>query len=136
MSSFCKFSLPNRRLFPSSAVYKSYYQHPNEQEITVSRTNLRHLKNATEYNTCNQTPPNHRLSVIIDLIEIHSRPQSSTVFFNCVSCSSGNGKSLNFLIGHLKMNAQQGTTFYPSAHNVFLPVEFQMLARVYQPVEI
>ena len=34
------------------------------------------------------------------------------------------------------MNAQHGTTFYPSTHNVFLPVEFQMLARVYQPVEI
>ena len=45
-------------------------------------------------------------------------------------------KNLNFLIGRLKMNAQQGTTFYPSTHNIFLPVEFQMLARVYQPVEI
>ena len=34
------------------------------------------------------------------------------------------------------MNAQQGTTFYPSTHIVFLPVELQILARVYQPVEI
>ena len=34
------------------------------------------------------------------------------------------------------MNAQQDTTFYPSTHIVFLPVEFQILARVYQPVEI
>ena len=66
----------------------------------------------------------------------HSRPQSSTVFLNCVSCSSGNGKNLNFLIGRLKVNAQQGTTFYPSTHKVSLSVEFQMLARVYQPVKI
>ena len=66
----------------------------------------------------------------------HSRPQSSTVFLNCVSCSSGNEISLNFLIGRLKMNAQLGTTFYPSTHNVSLPVEFQLLARVYYPVEI
>ena len=57
-------------------------------------------------------------------------------FFNCVSCSSGNGNNFKFLVGRLKMNAQQGTTFYPSTYNVFLPVEFQMLARVYQPVEI
>ena len=34
------------------------------------------------------------------------------------------------------MNAQQGTTFFLSTHIVFLPVEFQILARVYQPVEI
>ena len=34
------------------------------------------------------------------------------------------------------MNAQQDTTFYPSTHIIFLPVEFQILARVYQPVEI
>ena len=34
------------------------------------------------------------------------------------------------------MNAQQDTTFYPSTHIVFFPVEFQILARVYQPVEI
>ena len=44
--------------------------------------------------------------------------------------------NLNFLIGGIRMNAQQGTTFYPSTYNLFLPVEFQMLARVYQPVEI
>ena len=65
-----------------------------------------------------------------------SSPELHGFFKNCVSCSSGNGKNLNFLVGRLKMNAQQGKTFYPSMHNVFLPVEFQMLARVYQPVEI
>ena len=66
----------------------------------------------------------------------HSRPKSSTVWFAsrlvCVSCSSGNGKKLNFLIGRLKINEQQGTTIY----NAFIPVEFQMLGRVYKPVEI
>ena len=65
-----------------------------------------------------------------------SSPELHGFFLNCVSCSSGNGKRLNFLIGCFKMNAQQGTTFYPSTHNVFLAVEFKMLARVYQPVEI
>ena len=34
------------------------------------------------------------------------------------------------------MKGQRGTTFYSSEHNAFLPVEFQMSARVYQPVEI
>ena len=34
------------------------------------------------------------------------------------------------------MNAQQSKTIYPSTQNVFLSVEFQMLGRVYQPVEI
>ena len=34
------------------------------------------------------------------------------------------------------MNAQQDTTSDPSTHIVFLPVEFQIMTRVYQPVEI
>ena len=57
-------------------------------------------------------------------------------FFNLSRVALVTEKNLNFWIGRLKMNAQQGATFYPSTHNVFLPVEFQMLARVYQPVEI
>ena len=64
-------------------------------------------------------------------------PRAPRFVLNCVSCSSGNGKkSLNFLNGRLKMNAQQGTTLYPSTHNVFLPIEFQMLGHVYQPVRL
>ena len=59
------------------------------------------------------------------------------VFFKIASCVAlVTGKNLNFLIGRLKMNAQQGTKFFPSMHNVFLPVEFQTLACVYQLVEI
>ena len=63
---------------------------------------------------------------------IHSRPQSSTVFFLIASrVALVMEKNLNFLIGRLKMNAQQDTTSSPSTHNFFLPVEFQMLTPVY-----
>ena len=66
----------------------------------------------------------------------HFRPQSSMVFLIASRVALVTETNFKFLISRLKMNAQQGTTLYPSTYNVFLPVEFQMLARVYQPVEI
>ena len=64
-------------------------------------------------------------------------PRAPRFFFKIASrVALVTEKNLNFLIGRLEMNAQQGTTFYSSTHNVFLPVDFQMLAHVYQPVEI
>ena len=39
--------------------------------------------------------------------EAFSSPELHVFLLNCVSCSSGNEKNLNFLIGRSKMNAQQ-----------------------------
>ena len=64
-------------------------------------------------------------------------PVESFIFFSLIASRVALVTEKNgILIGYLKTNAQQGTKSYPSTHNVFPPVEFQMLARVYQPVEI